>query len=176
MLWHTDASLSSGDAAMDVAAAVLGQGRSSRFYTALVQEQEIALEADAYQMSQLLGSVFMVQGKPTDGHTIEELEAAMQSEVDRLATDGPTAEEMERVANTMEMAFLEGLEDLQSRASALNRYRAIKGDPGWVANDLARYRAVTADDVKAAAERLNADRRGIMRVRPEPADAGEGAE
>ena len=42
-----------------------------------------------------------------------------------------------------------------------------KGDPGWVRQDLERYRAVTAEDVKAAAALLRADRRGLLRVRPE---------
>ena len=168
MLWHTAPALSQDDAVMDVVASILGDGRSSRFYRALVEEQSLALEADAYQMSQLLSGVFMVQGKPTDGHTIEELEAAMQAEIERLAAEGPTPEELERVSNTIELMFLSGLEDLHSRAAALNRYRYIQGDPGWVAQDLARYRAVTADDVKAAAARLSVARRGIMRVRPEP--------
>ena len=65
---------------MDVVAAILGQGRSSRFYRALIQEQGVALEAYAYQMSQVLSSVFMVQAKPTEGHTIEEVEATISGD------------------------------------------------------------------------------------------------
>lgn len=168
MLWHTDPALSQGDAVMDVLAAILGEGRSSRLYRRLVHEG-LALEASAYQASQLYSSIFLVQALPTEGHTVEELEGILQEEIDRLAQEGPTNAELERVSNNIEVSFLQGLEDLQSRASALNRYKAIKGDPGWVDDDLARYKAVTADDIKAAAAALSADRRCTMRVRPEAA-------
>ncbi len=173
LAWHTDPSLSQQDAVLDVVASILGDGRSSRLYKRLVHEG-LALEASAYQMSQLLSSIFMVQALPTEGNTIESLESILQEEIERLAEEGPTPQELERVANNIEVAFLGGLESLQSRASALNRYRYLKGDPGWVQQDLARYRAVTAEDVKAAAASLAPDRRCTLRVRPAPTSADEG--
>lgn len=175
LAWHTDPSLSQGDAVLDVLASILGEGRSSRLYQRLVHEG-LALEASAYQMSQLLSSVFMVQALPTEGNTIEDLEAILQEEIQKLATEGPTAEELERVGNNIEVSFLGGLEALQSRASALNRYRYVKGDPGWVQEDLARYRSVTAEDVKAAAAALTPERRCTLRVRPESTSTEEGGQ
>lgn len=170
MLWHTDAALSQGDAVMDVLAAVLGDGRSSRLYSALIQQDSLALEVDAYQMSAMLGSVFMISAKPAEGHDLPAVEAAVQAQLSRLAAEGPTPEELDRVRNGIELSFLRSLEDLQDRAASLNRYRYLKGDPGWVSQDLARYRAVTAADVQAAAARLSPDRRALIRVHAEGAD------
>ncbi|MGB0639879.1 MAG: insulinase family protein, partial [Myxococcota bacterium] len=115
---------------------------------------------------QLLGSIFAVTAKPSEGHTIEEVEIKLQAHIDRLATEGPTAEEMERVRNQLEVGFIEDLEGLQQRASALNRYRYITGDPGFVNQDLERYRKLTAEDIQAAASTLSKDRRCALRVRP----------
>ena len=166
LAWHSPPALEVADAAFDLVASILGEGRSSRLYTDLVNDAGIALEVSAWQYSQLLGSIFAVTAKPSEGHTIEEVEIKLQAHIDRLATEGPTAEEMERVRNQLEVGFIEDLEGLQQRASALNRYRYITGDPGFVNQDLERYRKLTAEDIQAAASTLSKDRRCALRVRP----------
>lgn len=167
MAWHTPAALQDGDAAFDVLAAVLGDGRSSRLYDDLITNKSAALEAGAWQYSQKLGSIFALTGKPTDNMTIEELEDAMFDHLQAVAADGPTPAEMDRVLNQLEASFVGDLEGLQARASALNRYHYLAGTPDYVASDLARYRNVTAADVQAAAATLTEDRRCTLRVRPQ---------
>ena len=74
--WHTAAAFEPGDAALDVLASILGEGRSSRLYADLVTEKGQALEVSAWQYSQLLSGIFAVSGKPAEGVTVEELQAA----------------------------------------------------------------------------------------------------
>jgi zinc protease len=173
MTWHTPAVLQPGDAAFDLVGSVLGDGEASRLYHALVYEQKIALEVDAWQYSQLLGSVFGINAKPSEGHTIEELEAAILAEVAKLGETGPTQEEMERAKNQYEVHFIGNLEGLQNRASLLNRYRYTAGDSAFIGKDLQRYRALSAADVQQAASRLSADRVCRIRVRPAKTDSDE---
>jgi predicted Zn-dependent peptidase len=136
----------------------------------LVTNSGAALEAGAWQYSQMLGSVFAVTGKPTDGTALEDLEEALQAHIERIANDGPTTAELDRVRNQLEASFVGDLEGLQARASALNRYHYLSGTPDFVNQDLARYGNVSADDVKAAAAKLTRDRRCILRVRPAAGD------
>ena len=166
LLWHTPAALQDWDAAFDFVASILGDGRTSRLYRRLIHEDQLALEVDAHQGSQMLQSVFMISVKPSESHTLEEVEAAITEELARLAAEGPTDVELERVRNSMEVSFLEELEPLRECASAMNRYRYLTGQTDFVQQDLARYRAVTGEDVRAAAQKLSEDRRCIMRVRP----------
>jgi zinc protease len=166
LAWHTPAALQKGDAAFDVVASILGEGRASRLYQDLVTDSGNALEVGAWQYSQMLGSIFAVTGKPSNGVSVEDLETKLQSHVDRLAKEGPTEAELERVRNQLEVSFISDLEGLQQRASALNRYRYLAGTPDFVNQDLERYRKLTAEDVQAAAATLTAERRCIMRVRP----------
>lgn len=168
--WHTPAALKDGDATFDVLASILGEGRSSRLYEDLVTNSGAALEAGAWQYSQMLGSVFAVTGKPTEGTALEDLEEALQAHIERIANDGPTTAELDRVRNQLEASFVGDLEGLQARASALNRYHYLSGTPDFVNQDLARYSTVSADDVKAAAAKLTRDRRCILRVRPAAGD------
>jgi zinc protease len=171
MVWHTPAAFEDGDAALDVVASILGEGRSSRLYADLITDKGEAIEVSAWQYSQKLSGIFAVSGKPAGEQTIEELEASLQAHVDRLASDGPTPAELDRVRNQLEVEFIEGLEELQRRASALNRYHYLTGDPGYVEKDLARYRALTAKDIQDAAATLTEARRCILRVRPEDGGA-----
>jgi len=166
MAWHTPPALMEGDAAFDVLAAVLGDGRSSRLYEDLITNKSSALEAGAWQYSQKLGSIFALTGKPTEELTVEQLEAAMFEHLKAIAADGPTQAEMDRVLNQLEASFVGDLEGLQARASALNRYHYLSGTPDYVQQDLDRYRNVTVADVQAAAASLTEDRRCILRVRP----------
>ena len=164
--WHAPAAYEPGDAELDFAALVLGDGRASRLYERLVQGG-LAIEVDVSQQSLPLGSMFGTTAMPTEDHTVEELELAIGEEIERLASDGPTADEMERARNQIESGFLHGLESLRSRATILNRYWASHGRSNWIAEDLERYRSVTAHGVREAAKRLTPERRLVARVRPE---------
>ena len=166
LAWHSPAALQEGDAAYDVVASILGTGRSSRLYEDLINKQSAAIEVSAMQYSQLLGSVFLVTGKPTEETTVEDLEESMQAHIDRLASEGPTDEELQRVQNQLEASFVGDIEALDQRASALNRYHYLAGTPDFVNQDLERYRHITAEDVQSAAATLNRERRCVLRVRP----------
>ena len=166
MAWNTPAALTDVDAHLDLVAAILGDGRSSRLYHRLIHSEGSALEVDASQASRMLGSMFMIDAKPAPGHDVAELEAAVAEDLERLAILGPTPAELERVKNQIELSFVLQLEPLRARASALNRYYALTGDPGFLSADLDRYRRATAADVQAAAALLTPERRAIIRVRP----------
>lgn len=166
LTWHTAEALSEQDAAMDLLATILAEGRSSRLYSRLVHQDAVASEVSAYQMSQTLSSVFMIFTLADPTVELEKIEALVQEEIDRLAADGPRPEELERARNRIEADHLYGLEDLQSRAEALNRYQVLLGTPDGLSRDLARYQAADAAAVQAAAARLSAARRQTMRIRP----------
>src|SRR5262245_32907341 len=58
MAWLTPAFYAPGDADADIAATVLGGGKSSRLYKSLVYDKQIAQNVTAQQYSLTLGSVF----------------------------------------------------------------------------------------------------------------------
>jgi zinc protease len=138
----------------------------------MIMGDAVATEVSAAQYSQLLGSIFMVNALPTEGHTLDELENIIYEEIERLAKDGPTEAELARIRAQLKMQFIGSLEALDSRASALNRYRYLAGTPDYVAQDAARYDAVTMADLKAAAATLTQTRAGIIRVFPETKTEG----
>ena len=167
--WHAPALFAADDADLDMAAHVLGGGKSSRLYRALVFDKRIAQDVFAYQGSQLLSSMFQVGATAKPGHDLDELNAAINAEIDRLAADGPTDAELARARNTHLADFYKGLDHLQTRADLLNHYQHVLGDPDGVARDVGRYQQTTTESVRAAFARVAATRHLDLRITPDPA-------
>jgi zinc protease len=168
LFWHTPAAYAEGDAECRLLASLLGEGESSRLYQSLVVGG-LAQDVSVDQMPTALGSAFTVSATPMEGVTVEKLEAAILDGMSSLAKVPPTPGEMERLKNQFEYTFLSSLQSLLQRATQLNEYDAYTGSPDYLAKDLARYRAVTAEGLsKAAATWLEPDLAARVVVVPEP--------
>ncbi len=171
MTWLTPAAFQPGDAEMDVLADVLAGGKSSRLYRRLVVDLAIAQDVAAFQRSQKLGSTFTLVATARPGVALAQIETVVQQELDRIKADGPTADEVARVVNRHEAGFLSRLErsgGFGGKADLLNQYYFLTGNPGYFDEDLARYRALEADDIRAAArEHLPNEARVVLSIIPE---------
>ncbi|MGE0451871.1 MAG: M16 family metallopeptidase [Vicinamibacterales bacterium] len=155
MAWLTPPMFKPGDAEADIAAQALGGGRSSRLYKRLVYDTQIAQSVSASQSSAMLASMFIVEATARPGHTAEEIEAALEAEVERFRETGPDASEVEEARNQFETQTVQGLERLGGFggvADRLSQYNHYLGDPGYLGRDLARYRAASPESVKAFAQ------------------------
>jgi zinc protease len=167
LVWPSPAAFAAGDADLDLGAAILGSGKSSRLYRSLVFEQKIAQDVSANQDSSVLGSEFQVVATAKPGHTLEEIARAVDIETARLRAEAPTAEEVDGARNRVLAALYRALDNLQQRANLLNHYEHLLGDPGGLTRDVARYRAVTPASIQAAFARVTAAPRVVVRVVPE---------
>jgi zinc protease len=152
MAWVTSPIFQPGDADLDIAASALGGGRSSRLYKSLVYDKQIAQTVSASQESLMLGSVFEIEATVRPGHTAEEVEKAIEEELNTIREKGPDQAEIDRARNVIETRIVQGLETLGGFggvADRLNSYNHYLGDPGFLPKDIARYRAVTTESVKA---------------------------
>jgi zinc protease len=176
MAWLTSPIYKPGDADADVTSSILGGGPSSRLYKKLVYEKQIAQEVSAQQYSLLLGSVFQVQATARPGHSPEELEKALDEELARLREAGPESAEVERARNVIETGIVQGLETFggfTGVANRLNMYNHYLADPGYLAQDIKRYRDVTPASVKAfAADQLRTGARAVVYGVPGEPDLG----
>lgn len=152
MAWLTSPIFKPGDADADIASSILGSGRSSRLFKKLVYEQQIAQAVTASQQSLTLGSVFTIEATARPGHTAEELEKSIDEALRSLRDNGPDASEVDRARNVIETRIVQGLETLggfSGVADRLNSYNHYLGNPGFLPDDITRYRAVTPESVKA---------------------------
>jgi len=171
LCWHAPALFAPGDAELDLAAQVLGGGKSSRLYRSLVFEQRIAQDAFAYQSSQSLGSLFHVGATAKPGVSLDDIQRAVDAELALFASQGPTAEEVDRARSTHLADFYKSLDHLQTRADILNHYEGSFGDPDGVERDLSRYETATPRTVKLVFATNLARNRLVLKTLPEESKA-----
>jgi zinc protease len=86
--------------ALEVLAEVLGGNSTSRLYRGLVVNHQVAAQAGAsYSGENLDSGNFVIYATPVPGGTNEAAEAALDSELDRLAREGTTEDEVARARN-----------------------------------------------------------------------------
>ncbi len=164
-----------GDAALDLVSAVLCDEGDGRLYRALVEERRIASELYCYQGSAQLQSVFVFGATATDGHTTDELEAAILDEIARLIGPTPaTAEEVVPAIRAIEASFYRRNETIAGKAGTLSSYLHFTGSADKLQWDLDRYSALTPEAVTAAAATWLTQPHAALAILPEadaPADA-----
>ncbi len=155
MSWISPASLTAGDAEMDLLASVLAGGKNSRLYKKLVYEMQIAQDVTAYQASQKLVSQFMIIATARAGRTLAELEQVIQEEINKIKSEPPMTRELDRARNQYEASFLNRLENIGGfggKADQLNNYYYLTGNPDYFNEDLARYYAIDPQDISTIAK------------------------
>ena len=167
--YPSPANFAPGDRELDVLANLLGNGKSSRLYKRLVYDLKIAQSVSAAQQSQLLASTFEITASPMPGHTLDEILAVIDQEIAALQEKPVEAVELERAKNQIESEAVRGLEPLLARAERLQSYNDFVGDPGFLTEDLKRYREVSAPAIRQVAQQiLRKDGRVVVTVEPNP--------
>ena len=103
---------------------------------------------------------------PRPGHSLTDLEAAADAIVEKLKTEGPTAEELQKATASDELAFVSGLQSNLGKAGRLSSGAGFHGDPGYFKKDYQQTLAVTAADVKRVANKYLTKGRVVLSVVP----------
>jgi predicted Zn-dependent peptidase len=155
--------------ALEVAANILSSGRTSRFYKN-IREKELGT-ADANVDYMRLPSTFSCDISPYGNHTIQELETAVYSEIDRLKTEKVTEWELQRVRNQVDAQLWRSMDSNRGLAFRIANSEIMTGDWHDFINHSKAVKAVTADDVMRVVNQylVKKNRSVISIVRPEGA-------
>jgi zinc protease len=142
--------------ALRAGAAVLGGLASSRLDNVLVREEQNAVSVAAYVLPFVHGSLFNVQVDVKPG-----TDAAMVGKrLDALMADfiknGPTADEVQRVAASEAAQRIDGLEQIGGfggKAVALAEGQLYTGDPEYFKKELERLAALKPATISAAMQK-----------------------
>jgi predicted Zn-dependent peptidase len=164
LVWNGVKQYAPEEAAGDVLAYILGTGKTSRLYRSLVVDKKIASTVSADDNTFALGGWIEIATTATKDHSVAEMQPAVQAVIDDVRRRGVTPAEVERAKANIIAAKVRSFERIGGfggKADLLANYQTYLGDPGWFPKDLARYRAVTAADVKAFAEEHLVDERRL---------------
>ncbi|HUQ49976.1 MAG TPA: pitrilysin family protein [Terriglobales bacterium] len=158
--------------ALQVMSNIMSGGRSSRLFEKLVREKQLAANVNIFTEARRGPSLLHIVATPARGVKVEDLEAAIYAELETLKKEGVTAKEIDKARSQ----YLRG--QVQTRASSLGLANRLASnviyfnDPNLINTSVDKYNAVTAEQVKAVAQKyLVPEQRTVVITMP----AGRGA-
>jgi predicted Zn-dependent peptidase len=142
------------DAVYSAIGSLLSEGRSSRLNRSLVRDQKIAADAGGFPgfPGQKYPGLFLFYAFPSPGHTNEEVQKSIETEIERLKTEPVGAEELDGVKRRARANLIRQLDDNSTLANLLAEAQALSGDWREVFRRLDNISAVTSADIQRVAK------------------------
>lgn len=151
--WHIAGRLTPSYYASDLITEILGSGFASRLYQRLVKEEQLFSNINCYHTGSLDAGLLVVEGKITEGKSIEAANAAVEQEIDKLLADGVTDSELQKAKNKIEAMIAFEDMTLLNRANNLAFYELL-GDAELINKEWENYQAVTTTSLLQTAKEI----------------------
>ncbi|MEZ9368992.1 M16 family metallopeptidase [Shewanella sp. 10N.286.51.B2] len=137
--------------ALDILSTIFSEGNSSRLYQGLVDKQ-LASDVMSYLPMSFDPNLFYFLGVANAGIDALQLEASMIAEINRIALEGVSEQELEKVKNIKLMDFYRTMQTINGRANTLGRYELYFGSYDKLFSAPAAYNKVTVADIQRVAQ------------------------
>jgi predicted Zn-dependent peptidase len=137
----------------DILGAILSNGRTSRLYKSLVEEQQVALSAQGFSgfPGNKYPNLMLLYALTAPGKTVDDVAIAFAAELEKLKTEPVDIAELERVKTQERAALLRSLDSNMGMASLLVSYEVSTGDWRNLFRHLDKIAAVTPADIQRIA-------------------------
>jgi len=155
--------------ALEVAGQILAGGKGSRLHRRLVRDDRIAQDVALFALG-FVGGASVCAGWATvrPGIAVDRVEAVLHEEIERLATEPVSTDELARAFALIEADELGALSRVEERADRLSMYATLFDDPALINEMLHRYLAVTPEAIlDVASATFRPDNRLVLTYLPE---------
>ncbi|MFZ2541296.1 MAG: pitrilysin family protein [Gallionella sp.] len=156
--------------ALSILAGVLDGNESARLNKHLVRDQQVAVAAGAgYDSTSRGPSLFTLDGTPSAGKTVQDVEAALRQEIALLVREGVSADELNRVKVQVTAGEVYKLDSLFYQAMQIGQMESIGLGHQAILEMLDKLKLVTAEQVQQVAkEFLQDDNLTVAVLDPQP--------
>ncbi|SDK87377.1 Predicted Zn-dependent peptidase [Salinimicrobium catena] len=152
---------------LDMISAVLSDGKSSRLYKKLVDDQKQALQIGAFNIAQEDYGQYVVFGLPMGETSLDTLVSEVDEEIKKLQTELISQREYDKLQNQFENRFVNSNSSVAGIASSLATYQMLYGDTDLINEEIEIYRSITREDIKRVANKyLNPNQRLVLEYLP----------
>lgn len=155
---------------LNLAAAVLGGGKNSRLYQALVYQNQLAVSVSVDMQPFELTSMFNVEVTLKPGADEAKVERLINQVMDEFLANGPTADELKRAKTGIIASQVRGLEEIGGfggKATALAQSELYAGDPGFYVKTVARINMASIAEVRDISSKWLSNGYYQLTVRPQ---------
>ncbi len=142
------------NAIYDAISSLLSEGRSSRLYRALVRDKKVATQTGGFSgfPGRKYPGLFLFYGFTAPGRTNDEVEKALDAEIERLKSELVSPAELDGVKRRARTSLLRQLDSNFIMAIQLSDNQALTGDWRNLFRDLEKLNAVTPQDIQRVAK------------------------
>lgn len=165
--YHTVKAINPDSPDLDLLSDILSRGRTSRLYSRLVIERELASKLFAFNgyPGQRYPGLFITYILPQKGITLDQLVSGLDEELNKIQSQGVTETELRRAKTKARAGLVRGLDSNLGLAKSLAKAELLKGDWRKAFTYLDELDKVTAKDVRAVARKyLRQDNRTEGRI------------
>ena len=137
--------------ATDLISDILSRGHSSRLNNALVKEQRLFTNIDAFVGGSIDNGLFYFAGKLAQNVTMQQAEKGIDAEIEKLKTNMVSDSELRKVKNKVISAHMFSELNVLNKAMNLATSELI-GDANLVNKQIDFYEAVTKDEIQTIAQ------------------------
>ncbi|MES2277627.1 MAG: pitrilysin family protein [Bacteroidota bacterium] len=139
--------------ATDLISDILSRGNSSRLHRNLIKDQQLFSDINAYSSGSIDKAMFVVEGKPLEGVSMEQAEAAIWQQLEQIKTVPVPVDELTKVKNKTESTLVFSEMSLLDKAMNLAFFELL-GDADLMNQESGRYLHVTAEQIQAQANKM----------------------
>jgi predicted Zn-dependent peptidase len=139
--------------AVDLISDVLSQGNSSRLHKSLIKEKKMFSDIHAYVLGDFDEGLFVISGKLIQGISMEEADAAIWAELEKIKNEPVASDELTKVKNKMEATHVFGEVEVLNKATNL-AISELLGNTNLINEEVQHYLDVTADQIRQQAQHI----------------------
>jgi predicted Zn-dependent peptidase len=167
MGYHTPAQGTDDAYAVEMLAQILSQGNSSRMQKSIVDEQQKALFVGAFPFPTEDPGLSLMFGIANMGVPVNELEDAINKEIEKVQNELISEEEFQKLKNQIENDMISKNAKIEGIAENLANYHVYYGDANLINTEIDRYMKVTREDLKRVANKyFRTDNRVVLHYLP----------
>ena len=166
--YHTPAMGTNDAYALDMLQKYLSGGESSVIYKSIVDKQQLAVYATAFPSTLEDNGLFVLLGITNVGKTAEELDKAIDIEIEKAKSGEISDHDFLKIKNQIENDFYSQNSTMQGIANNLAEYYTYYKNTGLINTEIEKYQKITKEDIKRVANQyLKPDNRLVLYYLPE---------
>jgi zinc protease len=151
--WHIGGRMSPSYYTADLITEIMGNGVASRLHLRLVKELQLFSNISCYHTGSTDPGLLVIEGKIVEGKSIEDANAAVEAEIEKLVSGGVTEDELQKAKNKIEAMITFEDMTILSRANNLAFYELL-GDADLINKEWNNYNAVTTAMLQQTAQEV----------------------
>ena len=152
---------------LDMISSILSDGKSSRLYKKLVDDEKKAMQVAAFNYSLEEYGAYIVLALPVGENTLDDLVNEMDEEIVKIQTELISDNDLQKLRNKFENKFVNSNASVEGVANSLARYYMLYDDVNLINTEIEIYNSITKEEIREIAKKyLNPSQRLVLDYLP----------